>query len=205
MRRSNDMTGKTIVTSESGEQLGKAADLLVSKDGHRIVGVVVSSGMLNSEKGVLPFHDVRSLGGDVIVANGREPLLDHEGWQAQRVETVRSSHLLHKRVVTTDGRDVGRLSELCIDEGSGTITGFEIAEPAFAGLVQHRRVIDASGEIVIGKDLVLVTSVTDLSNDSHPKPDHTRGRAAVRNTHPVTGPGTPIGNPIPGQPIEPRR
>ena len=156
MHRVSQLVGKPIVTSESGEHVGKTTDLLISQDGSHIVGFVVSGGILGSEKGVLPYDQVHSLGGDVIVANGVEPVLDRNDWRARHVEAIRSSDFTHKRVVSTDGVSMGQLKDLCVDEPTGRIGGYEIAQSRFLGLGHRCQIVEPSGDVVIGKDVLLI-------------------------------------------------
>jgi uncharacterized protein YrrD len=208
MRHTNELVGKPIVNGDTGERVGKATDLLVSHDAQQLIGVVVSRGVLGNEKGVLPFEHVRSLGGDVIVADGRQPILDHEQWRRRATETIRSSALAHKRFVTTTGRELGQLSDVCFNEESGRVSGFEVAEAGFAGLVQHHRVIEPAGEVIVGPDLVLVSGVVQAKEE----PRGEAGEAPAAPVHSDTShaPSVPqeTASPtttFPEPPIEPRR
>jgi uncharacterized protein YrrD len=169
MRRVSELVGKTVVTSDTGEDVGRAADILVSDDGARVVGVVITHGVLANEKGVLPFDQVQSLGRDVIVAKGEPPVLDAHQWADEGVATIRSSSFRHKRIVTSDGRELGEVTDLCVDERSGDVTGYEVSESGFGGLVQRHRVIERSGNAVIGRDVVIVDAVGGPEPDV-PKP-----------------------------------
>jgi uncharacterized protein YrrD len=208
MRRLSALIGKSIVNRDTGERIGKSADVLVSHDGSRVVGVVVGGGMLSGEAGVLPLEQVQSFGGDVIISTGERPLVDVDGWRARAPETIRSSTLAQRRLVTRAGEDLGAIRDVCIDE-RGVVRGYEVADSGFAGLVQQHRLVEPTGGAVIGPDVVLVDRVED-SAGAAPSPDavgpvftSSPGTAAPA-ARPSPQPGTSPANPIPGQPVEPR-
>jgi len=206
MHRVSELVGRPVVTNDGGERVGKTSDLLVSPDGTAVVGLVVSSGVLGGEKGVVPFRDVRSLGGDVIVANGREPVLDGESWHAKEVETIRSSTLLRKHVVTDDGRAIGPLKDVCVEEDSGRIGAYEVGESEFAGLIRHHRLIEGVGEVIIGPDLIIIpaAAVADPAESGAGTTGPINDPRSGPPNEPVPRTGPTRVDPVPGQPVEPR-
>lgn len=67
MQRASKLVGKPIVSTDTGEKVGHALDLLVNSVGDQLVGVVVGSGALGSER-VLPYENVQVLGEDTVLA-----------------------------------------------------------------------------------------------------------------------------------------
>jgi uncharacterized protein YrrD len=212
MRRVTELVGKPIVTSDTGKDVGSAADVLVSQDGSRLVGFVITRGTLRGEKGVLPFEQVQSLGRDVIVAKGEPLILDREQWADEGVASIRSSSFVHKRIVTTDGRRLGEVKDLCVDERSGDIAGYEVVESGFAGLVQRRRTVERSGRVVVGPDVVILDADALAENESEAR-EPMPGTDAAGGMHPdplqradsTVKPGMWPGRPGRAQPIEPRK
>lgn len=156
MQRVSDIVGKPIISAESGEKLGKVSDVLVDREGSRVVGVVMRKGLLASER-VLPYGDVQALGDDAVVARSERGVIGPQEWNDRGVESARSSTLLDKRVLTSGGHRIGAVKDVHLDEETGMVQGYEVAAPAYAGLVQRRAVLPRTGDITIGRDVVLVS------------------------------------------------
>jgi uncharacterized protein YrrD len=81
-QRAKDLIGKSIVTSDTGERLGKVADLLLDEGGDRVVGLVVHHGWLKGEA-VLPASAVQTLGRDAVVSRSGGELIPGREWKAR--------------------------------------------------------------------------------------------------------------------------
>lgn len=151
MQRVTDVVGKAIVAAESGEQVGRVADLLLDADGHQVVGLVVAGGLLASEQ-VVPFSEIQTLGRDAVLVKTASGVVGRKAWREQAVTTSRSSSLRDKPVITDAGRALGRVRDVHLNETTGAIEALEIGEP---GLVQRRSVLPQS-HLRIGPDAIIV-------------------------------------------------
>jgi uncharacterized protein YrrD len=154
MPRVSTMIGKSVVSADTGEKLGSVSDTIVGGGGDRIVGLVVRSGFLASER-VLPFQDVQALGHDAIVAVAQDRMRQASEWRAERADTLRSSSFTDKRIVTADGRELGTVQDLHIDERTGDIDGYDVSERLFGPLVTRRRLLRRSGDVTLGRDVIV--------------------------------------------------
>jgi uncharacterized protein YrrD len=159
VQRVTDLVGKTIVTSETGEKIGRAADLLLSPTGNRVIGVVVGGGVLAGER-VLAYEDVKTLGRDTIIARSQQHVMDPRQWHERGIGTWRSSSLENKLVVAWDGREVGTIADIYVDEHTGEVEAYDVAHRAFAGLIVRPRVLLRPGDLTLGPDVVVVSSET---------------------------------------------
>lgn len=165
MQRVSQLVGKPIVTADTGEKVGHAADLLVSPAGDRVIGVVVGSGVLGSER-VLPYDDVQALGDDAIVARSQERVMSPAQWQERGADSSRSSSLKDKQVVTTEGRTIGTIKDVCVDERTGEIEGYDLGDRIFGGLISRRRMLPRSGDVTLGRDVVVVSQAAAEALDA---------------------------------------
>jgi uncharacterized protein YrrD len=179
VQRAAQIVGKLIVTADTGEKVGEAADLLVDESGQRIVGVVVRSGLLGRET-VLPYEEVQAVGGDAIVARSQERVMTPQEWHEHGPHASRSSSLKNRRVVTTEGRQLGTIRDMCVDERTGAIEGYELAERVFAGLIMQYRILPRSGQVTLGPDAVVVSQAAADALDATAADDH-RGPEVSRD------------------------
>jgi uncharacterized protein YrrD len=155
MQKVSDVIGRSVVSSEGGERIGRVSDVLLDPGSHRVVGLVLSGGVFKSEQ-VLRYADVQTLGRDAVIARGSEGVLDAEEWRRQGVEAFRSSTLTHKRVLTTGGRDLGEIDEVYLDDQSGAVEAFDVRDSTLGGLRHTRSRLTRGAGITIGADAVLV-------------------------------------------------
>ena len=88
VRRTSDLIGRPVVSSDSGKKLGTITDVLVDESEGRLVGLVLQHGWLKSEE-VLPATAVQTLGTDAVVSRSSE-LMDANQWR-ERHATSSSS------------------------------------------------------------------------------------------------------------------
>ena len=60
MHKVSELVGKSIVSAESGERIGKVADMLLDQQSQRVLAIVIEGGLFSSEH-VLPLSDVQTL------------------------------------------------------------------------------------------------------------------------------------------------
>jgi uncharacterized protein YrrD len=153
VRRASEVVGKAIVSAESGERIGTAADLLLDERRTHLVGIVVSDGWFSPER-VLPFAEVQAIGRDVIVTRTSGGILDARQWRDQGMSVARASGLKDKQVITDAGRTVGNVKDVCLDEASGDIDGYEVS--GRKRLISHRSVVRVGGDVAVGPDAIVI-------------------------------------------------
>ena len=160
MWKVTELIGKSIVSGNNGEHIGKVADVLLDADSHRVVGLVVAGGVLSSEQ-VLPYGDVQTLGTDAVIARSATGLITAKEWHARPVVATRASSLRRMRVLTASGRAVGDVRDILLD-ATGMVDALEVSG---AGLLQRRSTVSASPGLTIGSDAVLIPD--DLASAEH--------------------------------------
>jgi uncharacterized protein YrrD len=151
MWKVTQLIGKSIVSGNTGEQLGKVADVLLDADSHRVVGLVVAGGVLSSEQ-VLPYAEVQTLGADAVIARSAAGLLTAKEWHARPAVATRASAVRRLPVLTVSGRAVGDVRDILLDE-EGMVDALEVSG---AGLFQRRSTVPNAPGLTIGADAVLV-------------------------------------------------
>lgn len=156
MGRVSEYVGKPIVSADTGERIGTVADVLVDAHVGRIVGVIVSGGLLTSEQ-VLPYADVQVMGGDAVIAKSRRHIMGAREWREGGSDAARSVTYKDKRVMTTGGRELGAVRDIYVNKQTGVIEAYDVAGPAFSRLVERRSVLPQSLEVTVGPDALLVS------------------------------------------------
>ena len=170
MHRINGIIGKPVVSAETGNRLGSVVDALLEEGGVGLVGLVIDGGLLAKEH-VLPFRDVKTLGGDAVLARSTSGIVGPKEWRLTGAKAIRSSALTGRSVVTIGGHRVGALSDVLVDEKTGVLEAVEIATPHFGGLRTKRAILRASEKMHIGPDAVVVPDVAIDGTGEHETDD----------------------------------
>jgi uncharacterized protein YrrD len=145
--------GTAVISAESGGRLGRVVDVLLGPQ--RLVGFIVRTGWLRHER-VLLQADVQELPEDPIVASTHRHLLDPWQWRESGIQATRVSAMRGQHVKTRSGRYIGRVKDVYVDERTGTIDGYAIIEPAFAGMGTRRSVLPHSDDVMVGADGLVI-------------------------------------------------
>jgi uncharacterized protein YrrD len=161
MRKSKDASGLLVITRDSGKKVGKVEDLIVDRQGSRVLGILVDEAGWFKEAKVVPWSSFRVIGLDAVV-------IDDEASAKKASEVPEMSEVLDKgnvlvgaRVATTDGRELGKLEDFYFDPETGIVKGFELSGG------KGRSFLPASASFRAGKDVALVDpsaveTITDL-------------------------------------------
>jgi uncharacterized protein YrrD len=172
VHRVSEIIGKPIVSAETGDRLGSVSDVLVEQGTVKVVALVVRDGLLSKDR-VLPFHDVQTLGGDSVLARTDSGVRGPREWHRSGVKAMRSSDLTGKPVVTAGGQRLGEISDLLINERTGSFDRLEVSARHLGGLRKKHVTLAATHEIRIGPDAVVVPdrAVQELDESGQTRQD----------------------------------
>ena len=164
MERVSQMLGMSVMSAANGASLGRVEDLLVDGPGGQVVdgpggqviAVVVRRGTLASAR-VLSYEEVQVVGPDAVIARSEDRIVNPREWHERGLEATPSSALKDRRVVTDDGRQLGRIKDVFVDGATGTVRGYEIGSGGLAGLVGGRATLSRTDGVRIGPDAVVVS------------------------------------------------
>ena len=160
MRKGKDIIGKTVVAYNSGRKLQTIKDLIFDQDENRLLGFLIKeSGWFSSAK-VLPLSLVKAIGVDAIVVASKEAIGDVSQYPTIE-DIIKNNNLLNgTRIMTTDGRDLGKLIDLYFDEQTGIVEGYEVSGGLFADAYSGRSFVPAPQTLNIGRDVAFVPTET---------------------------------------------
>ena len=148
--RGTDLVGLPIVTL-AGDDIAEVRDVLYDPSAGHIIGFSLNKrGRLKGHlKEVLTREQVLAVGPAAVMVDPTTEL------HPQAVETTgKGGNVLADRVITDAGANVGKVTDVVVDTGDGTVVGYEI-EPPDAGKNARRSYIPlpetmaASGEAIV--------------------------------------------------------
>jgi uncharacterized protein YrrD len=155
MAKAGEVIGKSLVVRDGGRAVGKVKDVVVDESGKRVLGFVVSEGLLKSTKVAL-YASVQSIGPDSVVVATEEGVV--KAAQAPEINTVLEKNLKIRgvKVQTTTGKDLGVINDMEFEEATGTVVGYELSGGLFSNVFGGRSYLPAPASIELGKDLAFV-------------------------------------------------
>jgi len=146
-----------VIALSNGKQLGEVKDLIYDFGENRVIGYLIENGgWLRNSKGFL--HD------DVFRRENESLIIADESV----IKPIKSIPVLKKtvsekrdirglRVEYEDGRSIGIIQDLILDENTGEITGYEISDGVIEDLLKGRFSIPNTG-VSIGPDRIIASS-----------------------------------------------
>jgi uncharacterized protein YrrD len=204
MIRATELSGRAVVDIDGAEKVGAIDKIILDPDGRRIAGFVVTragSGFPGTRaQTLIPASAVHAIGPDAVTIRQSAVV----GTDTGQLETLpRGTDVIGRKVVSEDGRFLGKVGDVLIDRADGRIIGYQLSDhtpgPKFdemPGKDKKRRdaaCLPADAKIRTGRDLI-VASEDAVSYDWKDEEDA------------ATPSGTPIsrwGYTPPPSPIEP--
>lgn len=132
MIRAKELGGRAVVDVDAAEKLGRIDRIVLDPESRRVAGFVISKGssFFNNDKDlVLPASAVHAVGPDAVTVH-RPPA----GEAAVMLDALpRLSDIAGRKVLSDNGRLLGTVEDVLIDETDGRIVGYALSG---AGLEQ---------------------------------------------------------------------
>jgi uncharacterized protein YrrD len=156
MRKGRDIIGKSVIAYDSGKKITNVIDLIFDQNDNRLLGFLVEEGGLFSSAKVLPLYLVKALGVDAIIIPDRQSIAPSQSYADIHTILDNNNVLNGTRIMTTDGRDLGKLIDFYFDETTGIIEGYETSGGLFADAYSGRSFVPAPKTLKIGRDVAFV-------------------------------------------------
>lgn len=160
MRKGSDLIGKPIIAFGGGRQLDKIQDVIFDQQSNQLLGFLVDEGGWFSTARVLPLRNVQAIGPDAVIVSAADAIQSADLMPDIQRILERNNVLKGTKIMTTDGRDLGTLSDLYFDEQSGMVEGYEASGGVFADAYSGRSFVPAPQTIQIGTDVAFVPPET---------------------------------------------
>jgi sporulation protein YlmC with PRC-barrel domain len=169
MIRATELAGRAVVDIDAAEKIGTIEKIILDPDGKQVAGFVVTragSGFPgNKAQSLVPAAGVHAIGPDAVTIHQTAIAATDMG----RLETLpRGSDVIGRKVVSEDGRFLGKVSDVLIDRADGRIIGYLLTdhtpsskwEELFGKDNNKRRdapYLPADANIRTGRDLIVAS------------------------------------------------
>jgi len=155
LKRGDEIIGLPDINKRDGNQIGRIKDIVYQNGKKKIAGLIIQREGLLKKKRFIPLEDIVILGDVSVIVNAkreRDPLNI-----ATTADLEEFSDTLGASVITKEGKELGQISNIIIDEKTGLVEGFEISKGFFDDVFNGRRLVTKLNhiEFINGKLVIL--------------------------------------------------
>lgn len=146
MRKRGEMIGLLVVHGADGRVFGHVLDLLLSKDGMFVTGLVVESNGIFAKTGEILLEDIVVMGKNAVVAKNCT-------WQHKRPPQGNKI-----RMRDASGNEIGILKDFWFNENNGRIEVLEMSRGIFDDMRMGRALVPRFAWMDVGQELMVLPS-----------------------------------------------
>lgn len=156
MLKGKDVIGRKIVTLDGGERVDSVRDLIFDEQGNHVLALLVDEGGWFHAARVISFSSVKSIGEDAVMIGSADDVVSARDNATLAAAMESKSGLAGLNLLTTDGKELGRISDVFFDEVSGQVIGYEATGGLFSDLSSGRTFVPAPESVTIGAEAAIV-------------------------------------------------
>jgi uncharacterized protein YrrD len=161
MRKGKDAGGLLVITRDTGKRVGKVEDLVVDRQGSRVLGILVDEAGWFKEAKVVAWPSFRVMGLDAVIIDDEASAKRASEVPEMKEALEEGNVLVGVRVETTDGRELGKIEDFYFDPDTGIVKGYELSGG------KGRSFLPTPASFQAGKDAAFVDpsaveTITDL-------------------------------------------
>ncbi|PZS31833.1 MAG: photosystem reaction center protein H [Pseudonocardiales bacterium] len=164
--RASELTGRPVVTL-SGDLVAEIKDVVFERAGGRIAGFTLrNSGLFSrARKDSLPWLGVHGVGRDAVMVSD-ETVLTAANELAPRKQ-ARDADVLEDRVLTDNGRDLGRVVDVVLHSGTSLdVVGYEVEASEALGTAGRHVFIPLPDTVAVsGENLIVPAAAAEFVSE----------------------------------------
>lgn len=160
MKLASEIIGLNVIAFDTGKTFTKVEDIIYDDQTNRVIALLVDRGGWFSDAKVIDYTSIQSVGEDAVI-------VPHENV----VSVAKESELINravgekvsvkgKQIMTEDGKDLGKVADLNIDETTGRVVGYMATGGIFSDIYNGKPYVPAPETIKVGGDVVFVPAFT---------------------------------------------
>ncbi|MCL5264701.1 MAG: PRC-barrel domain-containing protein [Chloroflexi bacterium] len=162
MRKAKGITCLPVLTFDSGKKIATVQGVLPTSDHRRILALLVDEGGWFAEAKVLPFRAIKTVGRDAIVISNEQAIIRiSEDSEIKKAFDERKV-VTGLRMFTEDGRDLGTIEDVFLDEVTGEAKGFEVAGGFLTTITRGRIFVPMPDRLKVGDEIAYVPPETGV-------------------------------------------
>lgn len=155
--KASDVIGRQITARGGGQVIGKIRDLVIDEAGREVIGIVLADGMFSGSR-VAPWKSVQAFGPDSVIIDVAGSVVKAAAIPEIKAVLDKKTKIKGLKLLTTNGKELGKIADVVFDETTGDITGYELSSGLFANAFDGTPFLPTPQWIELGKDVAFVAS-----------------------------------------------
>jgi uncharacterized protein YrrD len=153
--KASDVIGRQITARGGGQVIGKVRDLVIDQAGRVVIGIVLSDAMFSGSR-VAPWKAVQAFGPDSVVIDVAGSVVKAVAAPEIKAVLDKKTRIKGLRLVTTQGKELGKIVDIDFDETTGDVRGYELSGGLFSDAFSGTPVVPTPDSLELGKDVAFV-------------------------------------------------
>jgi len=199
-----ELLGQPVITLNSGRRVGSIQEILYDPGANAVTAIILSKPpVAGGAKAVAAGHVVL-FGADVTLVDDESSVITLSEGPDARSGSRAATSVLRTQVITNDGRRLGEVSDITLDE-HGIVIAYQISQNVIRDTLHGRQQIATAQVYAVGEDAVLVHTVPEAQTPPEAGPavqDETSPEAECAHQLPGADPARPEPDPSPHPQVE---
>lgn len=160
--KANDVIGLKIFTVMEGKNIDKVEDVVYDPASQRIEALIVNNGGIFSSGKAIAIENIRSIGEDAVVVESEDVLENIDSLKAEAKHIAEDdTYLTKSAVLTEDGNDLGKVTDLLFDSETGKVEELEVSQGGLRNIQSGKKHVKPDNIVTVGEDALIVNSFTE--------------------------------------------
>lgn len=156
MIKGKELLGRPIVALSNGEQVDNVRDVIFDPQGNQVLALLTDEAGWFSAARAVPYGRVQSIGEKAVMIASPEDVTTTRKDDRLKHALETKTNLIGMTLLTTGGENLGKISDVYFDAGTGRVEGYEATGGLFSDMTRGRTFIPAPGHVQIGADAAIV-------------------------------------------------
>ncbi|SRR5690554_410502 len=144
MLKGSDLIGLPVIASDSGQTLSKTQDIIISYEHDRLMGLLIRRGGWMGRAQVVAWSEIISADLEEITVRSHDSIVDANDLPELQRILEDERRLRGMRMCTTDGVDLGVITDLFFSRKTGATEGYEVCGRFLDEATSHCAFVSAS-------------------------------------------------------------
>ncbi len=153
MARVRDLIGLSVLVGPDMRPVGRVQEVLISRDGRRICGLVLGAGGLLRRRRILDYQAVKAVGATYVLAEER--------YLEDEPDSRCGSALTGLPVLDGSGEELGTLDDLHFEPNTGEIHALQLSRGFVDDLLSGKAIVSLSGQALAGEGAILLDAAAE--------------------------------------------
>jgi uncharacterized protein YrrD len=157
MVKGNDVIGLKVITKADGRIISDVTDIVYTPKDNKVHALIIEEGGFFSDAQILLIEDVLSIGKDAVIIESAEQIRKASS-VPQPISTIASNsqYLTKSMVVTEEGTQLGKITDIYFDETTGNVEEFEVSEGVMKNVHSGKKRFKVEDIVTIGEEVTIV-------------------------------------------------